>query len=184
MTRLIALSHAALFLGAFQLVPAAEPMPPIEKVEIGANRAFHVNGKPLFPIMAWLQDAENFPAVRACGMNTTAGYWPGSGGTKDVAEYLELVEKAGLNGVMPFDERLKGHPSLLAKEHAGGLYVFAVNYDERLVRTETGISVEGLRAGANVVVVDEARTLRSDAGSFRDAFEPLAVHVYRIEELN
>jgi len=117
MTRLIALSHVALLLGTLQLVPAAEPPAPVEKVEIGANRAFHVNGKPLFPIMAWLQDAENFPAVRACGMNTTAGYWPGSGGTKDAAEYIELVAKAGLYGVMPFDERLKGHPSLLAYIH-------------------------------------------------------------------
>jgi len=73
--------------------------------------------------------------------------------------------------------------AVLAREHAGALYVFAVNYDERLVRAEADISVGGLRAGANVVVVDEARTLRSDAGSFRDTFEPLAVHVYRIERL-
>jgi len=56
----------------------AEGLPPIEKVEIRSGRAFYVNGKPFFPLMAWLQDAENLPAVKDCGMNTTAGYWPGA----------------------------------------------------------------------------------------------------------
>jgi len=97
--------------------PGAEGPPPIEKVDVGPNRALRVNGKPFFPLMAWLQDAKNFPAVAACGMNTTAGYWPGSSGTKDVTEYLKLVEKAKLYGVMPFDPRLKGQPSLLGYIH-------------------------------------------------------------------
>lgn len=90
---------------------------PIKSVEIGGRRDFQVNGRPFFPIMAWLQDAQNFAAVRECGMNVTAGYWPKSGGTKDVTGYLARVEKAGLYGVMPFDARLKGHPSLLAYIH-------------------------------------------------------------------
>ncbi len=89
---------------------------PIEAVAIH-DRAFHVNGQPFFPIMAWLQDARNFPLLRDCGMNTTAGYSAGSGGTKNVAEYLALVEQAGLYGVMPFDSRLKGQPALLGYIH-------------------------------------------------------------------
>ncbi len=88
------------------------PLPPIEKVEI-RGRAFLVNGKPFFPLMAWLQDAKHFPAVRACAMNTIAGYWPKSSGTADVSEYLDLVEKAGFYGVMPFSPKLKGRPALL-----------------------------------------------------------------------
>ena len=67
--------------------------------------------------MAWLQDAANFPASRDCGMNTTAGYWTGSSGTKDVVEYQALVAQAGLYGVLPFDPRLKGHPRLLGYIH-------------------------------------------------------------------
>ena len=90
---------------------------PIEKVEVRPDRAILVNGKCFFPLMAWLQDATNFPVVKECGMNTTAGYWAGSSGTKDVVEYLGLVEKAGLYGVMPFDARLKGRPGLLAYIH-------------------------------------------------------------------
>jgi len=92
-------------------------MPGIEKVEVGRNRAIYVNGKPFFPIMAWLQEPRNFPTIGSCRMNTVAGYWPRSGGTRDVREYLNLVEKAGLYGVVPFDERLKGHPALLGYIH-------------------------------------------------------------------
>jgi hypothetical protein len=92
-------------------------LPAIEKVEIGPNRAFLVNGKPFFPLMAWLQDARNFPLVSECAMNTTAGYWPKSSGTQDVSEYLPMVEKAGLYGVMPFDAKLKGKPALLGYIH-------------------------------------------------------------------
>jgi len=110
--------HIALVLLVFPASCPAETGPaPIQSVAIGSGRAFQVNGRPFFPIMAWLQDAKNFPAVKECGMNTTAGYWPKSSGTNDVAEYLALVQKAGLYGVMPFDEKLKGHPSLLAYIH-------------------------------------------------------------------
>lgn len=98
------------------LAAAGEPLPPIERVELKGT-AFHVNGKPFFPLMAWLQDAGNWPAVKACAMNTIAGYWPKSSGTRDVAEYLSLVEKAGLYGVMPFEPKLKGHPALLGYIH-------------------------------------------------------------------
>jgi len=94
----------------------AADLPPIRTVEI-RDRAFHVNGEPLLPIMIWLQDAENFPAVRACHMNTVAGYWPKSSGTKDAAEYLALVRKAGLYGVMPFEKGLKGDAALLGYIH-------------------------------------------------------------------
>jgi len=101
---------------AFQAIGYCAP-PPIETVEIGAGRVFRVNAKPFFPIVSWLQDARNFPAVKACGMNATAGYWPRSRGTKDVTEYLKLVEAAGLYAVMPFDARLKGHRALLGYIH-------------------------------------------------------------------
>ncbi len=88
----------------------------IEEVEI-RDRAFYVNRRPFFPLMAWLQDARNFPLLKDCAMNTTAGYSGGSSGTKSVAEYLALVEQAGLYGVMPFDPRLKGGPALLGYIH-------------------------------------------------------------------
>ncbi len=101
-------------LSASPVVGAA--LPPIQTVEI-RDRALHVNGEPFLPIMIWLQDAENFPAARDCNMNTVAGYWPKSSGTKDVTEYLALVREAGLYGVMPFHEGLKGRPAFLGYIH-------------------------------------------------------------------
>ncbi|HID07190.1 MAG TPA: hypothetical protein EYP10_08575, partial [Armatimonadetes bacterium] len=109
-----------LMLMAFIMISSAvvhAGIEPIKTVEIGKNREIRVNGKPFLPIMAWLQDPKNFETVKQCGMNVIAGYWSGSGGTKDVSEYLELVAKAGLYGVMPFDPKLKGHPMLLGYIH-------------------------------------------------------------------
>jgi len=118
MRNLLATFGIALLLATSSLSSLADDrLPSIENVEIKANRVFNLNGKPFFPLMAWLQDAENFAALKACAMNTTAGYWPGSSGTKDVAEYLKLIEEANLYGVLPFDERLKGRPNLLGYIH-------------------------------------------------------------------
>ena len=113
---------AMLLIAMAQAIPsavilAADSLPPIEEVEIAANQAILVNGQPFFPLMAWLQDARNFDAVKACGMNTVAGYYQGASGTKDVTEYFELVEKAGLYGVMPFDSNLIGNSKLLGYIH-------------------------------------------------------------------
>lgn len=70
---------------------------------------------------------------------------------------------------------------VMARELDGVLYVFAVNFDERLVPAQATIRVAGLDAGSRVAVIDENRTLRAAAGSFNDVFEPLAVHIYRID---
>ncbi len=104
-------------LGAAVSSRAEDRLPPIQQVAVTPQRCLEVNGQPFFPLMAWLQDASNFPAVKECGMNTVAGYWPGSSGTKDVAEYLALVESAGLYGVMAFDARLAGRGCLLGYIH-------------------------------------------------------------------
>ena len=68
---------------------------------------------------------------------------------------------------------------VLAKRHAGSLYLFAVNYDERNIPAEAAISAAGLAAGTEIEVLDEDRVLRAEAGGFRDDFAPLAVHLYR-----
>ena len=94
---------------------AAEPAP-IRTVEV-RDRVFYVNEQAFFPIMAWLQDAQNFKALTDCGMNTTAGYWQGSSGTNDVTNFLPLVQQAGLYGVMPYQAGLKDQPALLGYIH-------------------------------------------------------------------
>ena len=67
------------------LAGGAQAPAPIDSVAINANRAFVVNGAPFFPIMIWLQDPQNFPKATEAGINTIAGYWPGSGGTSSWA---------------------------------------------------------------------------------------------------
>ena len=69
---------------------------------------------------------------------------------------------------------------LLARDGPDGLYLFTVNYDERLKAAKATLQVEGLAAGSEVAVVDENRTLKADAGFFTDTFAPLAVHIYRV----
>lgn len=106
-----------LLLLTLTLTVPALALEPIRSVALGANREFVVNGQPFFPVMVWLQDPVNFARAKDIGANTIAGYWPKSGGTADVMEYLKLVADAGLYGVMPHDPRLRENPWLLAYIH-------------------------------------------------------------------
>jgi hypothetical protein len=107
---ILAIAHAP-------LATADEALPPVSKVEIRPNRALYVNGEPFFPLMAWLQGPANFALVKSCGMNSTAGFAGRTPAAQNAQQYLDLVEKAGLYGVMPFRESLKGHPALLGYIH-------------------------------------------------------------------
>jgi hypothetical protein len=71
------------------------------------------------------------------------------------------------------------YPSVRAAawDHAGTRTIVAVNTASQAVTAEVG----GLgTASAAVRVVDESRTLYTNAGVFRDTWEPLAVHVYKV----
>lgn len=102
---------------ALALVIPAFALEPIQTVSLGSDREFVVNGRPFFPIMIWLQDPQNFPKAQDIGCNTVAGYWPKSGGTANVVEYMKLVQDAGMYGVMPYDPGLAGNPWLLGYIH-------------------------------------------------------------------
>ncbi|MEX0887522.1 MAG: hypothetical protein WD009_13900 [Phycisphaeraceae bacterium] len=86
---------------------------------------------------------------------------------------------------------LAGH--FKATEHDDELYIFAQNIDlgenaDQLgqfepisPRAATGtLIVEGLEAGTTIEVVDEGRTITTEQGEFRDDFDALAEHIYRI----
>jgi len=68
----------------------------------------------------------------------------------------------------------------MAHDHDGALYVFAQNMDMEDRSGQATISVEGLKAGAEVEVVDEERMITAQDGAFTDEFAPLAEHIYRI----
>ncbi|MCC7494735.1 MAG: hypothetical protein IT204_20420 [Fimbriimonadaceae bacterium] len=105
-----------LALALWPLLSLAAP-PPIQRVELGPQREWRVNGQPFLPILIWLQNPENLAKAAAAGCNTAAGYWPQAGGTKDVVEYQQLLTTAGLYGVLPEHAGLVGHPGLLAYLH-------------------------------------------------------------------
>jgi hypothetical protein len=65
-----------------------------------------------------------------------------------------------------------------ATESEGSVFIFTQNLgsDSKAV-----IRIEGLRAGSNIEVVGEGRTIASDQGQFSDDFAPLAGHVYKLK---
>jgi hypothetical protein len=91
---------------AIVLLLQAEPLEPIQKVEVGKNREIRVNGKPFFPILSWAQSPRRFEQLRGLGFNTFCG-----GKAK---EYCEGAQKAGGYAMPGFDEGVKGHAALLA----------------------------------------------------------------------
>jgi hypothetical protein len=66
---------------------------------------------------------------------------------------------------------------LKATQLDGAITVFAQNID--LGADAATITVEGLKAGTQIEVLDEGRTLAAQDGRFTDRFAPLAEHVYR-----
>ncbi len=69
---------------------------------------------------------------------------------------------------------------VLAKEHEGALWLFANNLDMKRRPGKAVLSVEGLKKGSKVEVIDEGREILAGDGAFADEFGPLAVHLYRI----
>jgi hypothetical protein len=65
-----------------------------------------------------------------------------------------------------------------ATESDGSIFIFAQNLGSD---GKAAIHVDGLRAGTEVEVVGEARTILSDPGGFSDEFTPLAGHVYKLK---
>jgi hypothetical protein len=103
-----------------------------------------------------------------------------------------LADPAKARISMTLGDKLACH--FKATQHEGALYIFAQNIDlgankDTLRQGEditprggkAVISVEGLKAGTAVEVVDEARTITAEDGKFSDEFAPLAEHIYRIK---
>jgi hypothetical protein len=71
------------------------------------------------------------------------------------------------------------HGEVMAKQHEGSIYLFANNLDLKWRPGKAQISVEGLKKGTKIEVIDEGREIVAEEGRFGDDFEPLAVHLYR-----
>ena len=75
-------------------------------------------------------------------------------------------------------ERLGVH--LMAKSYDGSLYVIAVNPHEAVPVAPT-FELPTASSSRNVDVLFENRSLKLHGNAFQDLFNPLDVHVYRIE---
>ena len=87
---------------------------PIKSVKIGKNREFIVNGKVFFPIMLWLQSEKRINDGLSIGVNTFVG----NGGRLSNKEYLDMLGKSGIYGVVHFDPEVINHPYLLGWIHS------------------------------------------------------------------
>lgn len=68
-----------------------------------------------------------------------------------------------------------------ATSHDGAVYVFAQSLERQGDPRTATFTVEGLKAGQTIEVIDEDRKLNADAaGRFTDTFRPLQEHIYRI----
>ena len=81
-----------------------------------------------------------------------------------------------------------------ATNYSGELFIFALNsdlgegaedakqFDPIFPRGGKAVfTVEGLKKGTQIEVVDENRTITAENGSFSDDFDPLAEHIYRLK---
>jgi hypothetical protein len=81
-----------------------------------------------------------------------------------------------------------------ATKYEGAIYIFAQNidlgpgaatakqYDPISPRGGTAtISVDGLKKGTQIEVVDERRTITAEDGKFNDEFRPLLEHIYKVK---
>ena len=74
-----------------------------------------------------------------------------------------------------------GRVDILAKQAEGddkAVYLFAANIKESADKATFTLDF----APKKIVVVDENREFRADGQGFADDFEPLAVHIYRLEK--
>ncbi|HNQ90676.1 MAG TPA: hypothetical protein PKM73_18835 [Verrucomicrobiota bacterium] len=67
--------------------------------------------------------------------------------------------------------------AIMGRVHEGAAYVFAVAMRDRLVRARFSV---GPVAEGVAEVLGESRTVPVSGGSFTDAFEPWAAHLYRV----
>jgi len=85
-------------------------------------------------------------------------------------EHVSITLSGGLAG------------DVTARDHDGSLYLFANNLDVQRNSGTATITIEGLKKGTKVAVIDEGREIVAEEGKFTDEFGPIAVHLYRIRK--
>ena len=121
--------------------------------------------KPRFDEHALLDDPPMLEAVTAINRQVRL-----------LAPVLNSPDTPDIATVTPADPAVP--IDLAARRYQHDLYVFAVG--TRNAATSGSFSIRGAGPMAAVKVIDENRTLPMSDGTFRDDFDPYAVHLYRI----
>lgn len=120
--------------------------------------------KPTFIEAALLADEEMLAAVTKINAEI-----------HDLAPVLNSPTQPKLASVKSADEEIP--VALLAKEHEGDVYLFAVCLRDE--PTTATFRVKGLQGSRQIEVLHEKRRIESKSGAFEDRFTPWQVHLYR-----
>ena len=121
--------------------------------------------QPRFNESALLSDAEMLSEVTAINKQITA-----LAPVLNSPTVENLVGVTSSNGDVPI--------AVMAKRHAGAVYVFAVCL--RGAETNAAFTVQGMKGQGAVEVLGEGRRISGKDGVFNDKFEAWDVHLYRI----
>ncbi len=121
--------------------------------------------RPSFVEAALLQDPEMLRAVTAIN--------------RQIHELAPVLNSPSLAGAVSVSSARPDVPiDILVKRYEDALYIFAVGM--RNAATEGTFTIAGLPEAFQMEVLGEDRTLQGTGGTFRDAFQPYEVHLYRI----
>ena len=122
--------------------------------------------KPTFKEASLLDDRELLPAVTAIN--------------QQIRELAPVLNSPTVDHAVRVTSSESTVPiATMCKQHANVTYVFAVSMRNQTATAE--FELIGGTSSAVAEVIGESRSVEIDGGSFNDAFEPYAVHLYRLE---
>ena len=121
--------------------------------------------KPTFKEASLLDDPELLPAVTAIN--------------RQIHEFAPVLNSPTVDGAVRVTSSDAAVPiAAMCKQHDGATYLFAVCMQNRPARAT--VELLGADLNAAVQVLGESRSVKMSGGRLDDAFEPYAVHLYRI----
>jgi len=122
--------------------------------------------KPTFDEHALLDEPQMLAAVTALNAQ--------------IKELAPALNSPTVEGALKVESSNKAVPvATMVKRQGGATYVFAVAMKPGL--TEATFTLDGLPAGAQIVVLGEDRKIEPSDGKFKDRFSDWDVHLYRIK---
>jgi hypothetical protein len=97
-------------------------------------------------------------------------------GVKEINSQINKLAPILNSPTRPALAKVEAPIAILAKQHEGATYLFCVNTQDQPAQATFTV----LKDSTRIEVIDENRTLTAAGSKFQDAFEPYAVHLYRV----